>query len=93
MVTTPEKLDLLLRGGWTDEVDRPLSLVIIDEAHNLGVGTRGLKLELLLATINREHRDSSFMLLTPFVPNAGGDRILVGPGKLGGVSARPGVAP
>jgi hypothetical protein len=70
VVTTPEKLDLLLRGGWTSDLGRPLTLVIVDEAHNLGHGTRGLKLELLLATVNREHRDASFMLLTPFVPNA-----------------------
>jgi len=49
---------------------RPLTLVIIDEAHNLGEGARGLRLELLLATVNREHRDASFLLLTPFVPNA-----------------------
>jgi len=70
LVTTPEKLDLLLRGGWAQRVDRPLSLVIVDEAHNLGSGVRGLRLELLLATINREAREASFMLLTPFVPNA-----------------------
>jgi len=70
LVSTPEKLDLLLRGGWATEVNRPLSLVIVDEAHNLGSGVRGLKLELLLATINREARDASFLLLTPFVPNA-----------------------
>lgn len=70
VVTTPEKLDLLLRGGWTSELGRPLTLVIIDEAHNLAEGSRGIRLELLLATVNREHRDASFLLLTPFVPNA-----------------------
>ena len=70
VVTTPEKLDLLLRGGWVSDLGRPLSLVIVDEAHNLGAGGRGLKLELLLATINREARDASFLLMTPFIPNA-----------------------
>lgn len=70
LVATPEKLDLLLRGGWVKELDRPLTLVVVDEAHNLGSGTRGLRLELLLATINREAREASFLLLTPFVPNA-----------------------
>ncbi|MCY3849377.1 MAG: DEAD/DEAH box helicase [Acidimicrobiaceae bacterium] len=70
VVTTPEKLDLLLRGGWVSDLGRPLSLVIVDEAHNLGSGGRGLKLELLLATINREARDASFLLMTPFIPNA-----------------------
>ena len=70
VVTTPEKLDLLLRGGWISDLGRPLSLVIVDEAHNLGTSGRGLKLELLLATINREVRDASFLLMTPFIPNA-----------------------
>ena len=70
VVTTPEKLDLLLRGGWVSDLGRPLSLVIVDEAHNLSAGSRGLKLELLLATINREERDASFLLMTPFIPNA-----------------------
>jgi len=70
VVTTPEKLDLLLRGGWISDLGRPLSLVIVDVAHNLGTSGRGLKLELLLATINREARDASFLLMTPFIPNA-----------------------
>ncbi|KFG69398.1 DEAD/DEAH box helicase [Microvirga sp. BSC39] len=70
LVGTPEKLDLLLRGGWEAKIGRPLTLVVVDEAHNLGQGERGLRLELLLATINRECRNSQFLLLTPFVPNA-----------------------
>ena len=70
IVTTPEKLDLLLRGGWASDLGRPLCLVIVDEAHNLRTGARGLKLELLLATINREEQDASFLLMTPFIPNA-----------------------
>jgi hypothetical protein len=69
LVTTPEKLDLLIRGGWEEEIGRPLSLVVVDEAHNLAIGERGIKLELLLATINRECRNAQFLLLTPFVPN------------------------
>lgn len=70
LVTTPEKLDLMLRGGWEKKINRPLSLVIVDEAHNLSQPIRGIKLELLLATINRECRDSQFLLLTPFIDNA-----------------------
>lgn len=70
VVTTPEKLDLLLRGGWVSDLGRPLCLVVVDEAHNLGAQARGLKLELLLATLNREARDASFLLMTPFIPNA-----------------------
>ena len=70
LVATPEKLDLMLRGGWEARIGRPLTLVVVDEAHGIGVQTRGLKLELLLATINRECRFAQFLLLTPFVPNA-----------------------
>ena len=70
VVTTPEKLDLLLRGGWVSDLGRPLCLVIVDEAHNLGSSNRGIKLELLLATINREAQDANFLLMTPFIPNA-----------------------
>ena len=60
LVTTPEKLDLLLRGGWEAQIDRPLTLVVVDEAHNLGETSRGLRLELLLATINRECKYAQF---------------------------------
>lgn len=70
LVATPEKLDLMLRGGWEARIGRPLTLVVVDEAHGIGVETRGLKLELLLATINRECRFAQFLLLTPFAPNA-----------------------
>lgn len=70
LVTTPEKLDLLLRGGWEAIVGRPLTLVVVDEAHNIAQGGRGIRLELLLATINRECRYAQFLLLTPFIRNA-----------------------
>lgn len=71
LVGTPEKIDLLLRGGWESKIGRPLTLVVIDEAHNLADKERGLTLELLLATINRECRQSQFLLLTPFISNSG----------------------
>lgn len=70
LVTTPEKLDLMLRGGWEQKIGRPLTLVVVDEAHGLASTERGLKLELLLATVNRECRHAQFLLLTPFVRNA-----------------------
>ncbi len=70
LVTTPEKLDLMLRQGWEKEISRPLTLVVVDEAHNIQEGARGLKLELLLATINAECQMAQFLLLTPFISNA-----------------------
>lgn len=70
LVTTPEKLDLMLRQGWEAEIGCPLTLVIVDEAHNIQNVQRGLKLELLLATINSECQRAQFLLLTPFIDNA-----------------------
>jgi len=70
LVTTPEKLDLMLRQGWEKKIGRPLTLVVVDEAHNIQDVQRGLKLELLLATINNECRQAQFLLLTPFIDNA-----------------------
>ncbi len=70
LVTTPEKLDLMLRQGWESKIGRPLTLVVVDEAHNLQRSRRGLNLELLLATINQECKNAQFLLLTPFVSNA-----------------------
>ena len=70
LVTTPEKLDLMLRQGWEAEIGRPLTLVVVDEAHNIQNVRRGLKLELLLSTINSECQRAQFLLLTPFIDNA-----------------------
>lgn len=70
LVATPEKFDLMLRQGWEEKIGRPLSLVVVDEAHTIQEGGRGLRLELLLATINRECREAQFLLLTPFIQNA-----------------------
>lgn len=70
LVTTPEKLDLMLRQGREAKIGRPLTLVVVDEAHNIQSVQRGLKLELLLATINNECKNAQFLLLTPFINNA-----------------------
>lgn len=70
LVTTPEKLDLMLRQGWEKKIGRPLTLVVVDEAHNIQSKARGLKLEVLLAIINKECRNAQFLLLTPFIQNA-----------------------
>ena len=67
VVTTPEKLDLLLRVGHPSVQE--LSLVVADEAHNISGGTRGVRLELLLGMLRRERPTARFLLLTPFVPN------------------------
>lgn len=69
LVTTQEKLDLLIRNERFQDKQKPLGLVILDEAHNINDKERGLKIEMLLSTINREYNDVQFLLLSPFVPN------------------------
>ncbi|MFK7799804.1 MAG: DEAD/DEAH box helicase [Aureispira sp.] len=66
LVITPEKLDLLIRKKHPSVED--LSLIVVDEAHNLNDPQRGSRLELLLAIIKRERPNARFLLLTPFIP-------------------------
>ena len=67
LICTPEKLQFVIRNH---KVARPLALVVLDEAHNIEDSQRGMRIELLLATIRRECEKASFLLLMPFVPNA-----------------------
>ncbi|MCY4341341.1 MAG: DEAD/DEAH box helicase [Gammaproteobacteria bacterium] len=64
LVATPEKLSLVIRNK---RVDRPLALVVMDEAHNLESEGRGLRIELLLATVKRDCPKANFLLLMPYV--------------------------
>jgi replicative superfamily II helicase len=64
LVATPEKLQLIIRNK---KVTRPLALVVMDEAHNIEDESRGLRIELLLATIKGECESANFLLLMPFV--------------------------
>ena len=68
LVSTPEKLQLVIRNK---KVLRPLALVVMDEAHSIEDEVRGLRIELLLATIKRDCDRANFLLLMPYVPNAG----------------------
>ncbi len=67
LVSTPEKLEMVIRNN---QQTRPLVLLVMDEAHNIEDAERGLRIELLLATVKRECVDANFLLLTPFVPNS-----------------------
>lgn len=70
LVTTPEKMNLLIRRGIEDSMGRPLALAVIDEAHNIGSSRRGINLELLLSNIRHDCTSANVLLLTPFVPNS-----------------------
>jgi hypothetical protein len=67
LVSTPEKLQLVIRNK---KVPRPLALVVMDEAHNIENESRGMRIELLLATIKQECARANFLLLMPFVEKA-----------------------
>lgn len=67
LVTTPEKLDLLIRKDHV--VTKNLSMIIADEAHNIRDENRGARLELLLGTIKRDRASARFLLLSPWLPN------------------------
>ena len=49
---------------------RPLALVVVDEAHNIEDKERGLRVELLLATIRQDCPNANYLLLMPFVPHS-----------------------
>lgn len=68
LISTPEKLGLIIRNGKLGH--RPLALVVIDEAHNIEDQERGLRIELLLATIRQDCAGANYLLLMPFVPHS-----------------------
>ena len=70
IVLTPEKADLLLRLGET--FFKNTSLVIIDEAHHIESGTRGLLLEMYLWRLKKLIKSQSrFVFLSAVTPNIG----------------------
>ncbi|TNF48597.1 MAG: DEAD/DEAH box helicase [Bacteroidetes bacterium] len=70
LVTTYEKLHLMIRQGYGTTAERPLVLAVVDEAHNIEESGRGLNLELLLSTIKNDCPSSNFLLLTPDISNS-----------------------
>lgn len=66
LVSTPEKLDLLIRRDHPSV--RNVSMFIIDEAHMIRDGVRGARLELVISILRRERPNAKFMFLSPFLP-------------------------
>ncbi len=70
LITTYEKMNLLVRQGLGTTRERPLVLTIVDEAHNIEERQRGLNLEFLLSTIKNECEEANFLLMTPDISNS-----------------------
>lgn len=70
LVTTYEKMNLLVRQGLGTTSERPLVLTVVDEAHNIGETNRGLNLEFLLSTIKNDCEEANFLLMTPDISNS-----------------------
>jgi len=69
LVTTYEKLNLLIRQGIEEKLGRKLVLLIVDEAHNIESPDRGLNLEMLISIVKNDCKYANLLLLTPFIPN------------------------
>ena len=85
LVATPEKLSLLIRNK---QVQRPLALMVMDEAHNLADASRGMRIELLLATVKRDCPVAAFLLMLPDAgdPDSIARWLASGPGAGGTIS-------
>ncbi|HTI60103.1 DEAD/DEAH box helicase [Mucilaginibacter sp.] len=70
LITTYEKLSLLVRQGLGTTAERPLILTVVDEAHNIEEEKRGLTLELMLTTIKNDCELANFLLMTPDISNS-----------------------
>jgi len=70
LVTTYEKLNLLIRQEIEEKLDRKLVLLIVDEAHNIESPDRGLNLEMLISIVKSDCKYANLLLLTPFIPNS-----------------------
>lgn len=70
LITTYEKMNLLVRQGLGTTTERPLVLTVVDEAHNIEESARGLNLEFLLSTIKNDCEEANFLLMTPDISNS-----------------------
>lgn len=70
LVTTYEKMNLVVRQGLGTTAERPLVLTVVDEAHNIEEESRGLRLEFLLSTIKNDCEEANFLLMTPDISNS-----------------------
>lgn len=70
LITTYEKMNLLVRQGLGTTTERPLVLTVVDEAHNIEQLSRGLNLEFLLSTIKNDCEEANFLLMTPDISNS-----------------------
>ncbi len=67
MITTPEKMDLILRSR--PEVATAIKLVVLDEVHIIDDANRGIKFELLLSRIKSRFPDCKFLVMSAVIPD------------------------
>jgi helicase len=67
LVTTPEKLSLLIRRG--EEIIERAGLFVFDEGHNVAQRDRGLTLELTVVEVKRKCPDARILLLSAVMPD------------------------
>lgn len=67
MVMTPERLDLILRTA--PELASQVSLIVVDEAHVVGDGARGVKLDFLITRIKTKFPNTRLVLMSAVVPD------------------------
>ena len=67
MITTPEKLDFILRAN--PEIASQIKLVILDEVHIIDDANRGIKFELLLSRLKSRVPDCRFLVMSAVIPD------------------------
>lgn len=67
LVTTPEKLDMILRA--LPEFAKDVRLFIFDEGHIVNSGKRGIKFELLFTRLKRKLTNTRFLFLSAVFSN------------------------
>jgi superfamily II DNA/RNA helicase len=68
LVTTPEKLDMLVRIG-APTIKRA-TLFVFDECHKVEDAGRGLRLELLISRLLNAYADAGFVMLSAVLPHS-----------------------
>ncbi len=74
LVTTPEKLDAIMRNSSSDElcqdVAERVGLFVFDECHLVGANSRGITYELLITRLRERYPNANFLAMSAVASNA-----------------------